>query len=199
MIFITVSTGHFDPLIQACDQLRNDFEFFGQIGSGSYAPKFPSVKTLPPDALQAKMKEADLVVSHGGTGMLSMLYQLRKPAIVVPKQIRYGEANDGQVELARKWGESGMALLCLDLIQLKEKILQARNFPFRFYQFSPVGISLERDRSLLQMRQEPVGNACVVVDDLCFGETIRRVEHLGQICNAHLAPVDLEFSGCGGH
>jgi UDP-N-acetylglucosamine transferase subunit ALG13 len=43
--------------------------------------------------------------------MLSLLYRLRKPTIIVPKQVRYGEANDGQVELAKKWAELGMGIL----------------------------------------------------------------------------------------
>src|SRR5688572_4083628 len=118
MIFVTVSTGHFDPLIAACDALRDRYDFFGQIGSGTHVPKFKHVLTAPPKDIEKYMSEAELVISHGGTGMLSTLYRLKKPTLVIPKQIRYGEANDGQVELAVKWAELGMAVLCMDVKNL---------------------------------------------------------------------------------
>lgn len=146
MIFVTVSTGHFDPLIEQCDRLyQRDpsmFSFFGQIGSGIYTPKFPHKKIMHPDELERLMEAAELVISHGGTGMLSRLYRLKKKTIVIPKQIRYGEANDGQVELAVKWDELGMAILCMEVGDLEAKINRCRDTEFRFPSFSSLGNSL---------------------------------------------------------
>jgi UDP-N-acetylglucosamine transferase subunit ALG13 len=139
MIFVCVSTGHFDPLIQECDRLRGKFDFFGQIGSGTHVPGFRHVRTLPPAELEKHMAEAELVVSHAGTGMLSMLYRLRKRAIVIPKQIRYGEANDSQVELAEKWGQLGMAVLLMDVHGLEEAIRRCRSVEPRFPSFPSLG------------------------------------------------------------
>jgi UDP-N-acetylglucosamine transferase subunit ALG13 len=133
MIFVCVSTGHFDPLIAECDRLRDRFDFFGQIGSGVNVPQFKHIRTAPPADIEKHMAEAELVVAHAGTGMLSMLYRLKKRAVVIPKQIRYGEANDSQVELARKWGELGIATLLMDVAGLEDAIRLAResepNFP----------------------------------------------------------------------
>jgi UDP-N-acetylglucosamine transferase subunit ALG13 len=131
-IFVTVSTGHFDPLIQACNRLSDKFSFFGQVGSGRMVPKFPHVKTMTPQELSAQMEKAELVITHAGTGMLSQLYRLKKPAIVIPKQMRYGEANDGQVELAKKWAELRMAVLCMDVRDLEEKIHEAKVFNYEW-------------------------------------------------------------------
>ncbi len=146
LIFVTVSTGHFDPLIEECDRLyQRDpslFSFFGQIGSGIHTPKFPHKKTMAPDELERLMEEAELVISHGGTGMLSRLYRLKKKTIVIPKQIRYGEANDGQVELAVKWDELGMAILCMDVGELEAKINRCRDTQFYFPSFSSLGTHL---------------------------------------------------------
>ena len=125
MILVVVSTGHFDPLIQECSRLSQKYDFLGQIGSGVCVPPFPHFRTAEPAELEARMKEAELVVSHAGTGMLSMLYRLKKRAVVIPKQIRYGESNDGQVELARKWGELRLAVLCMDIKDLNPPSIPA--------------------------------------------------------------------------
>lgn len=152
MIFVTVSTGHFDPLIEQCDRIyRRDplkFPFYGQIGSGVHIPKFSHQKMMAPDELNSYMERAELVISHGGTGMLSRLYRLKKKAIVIPKQIRYGEANDGQVELAVKWAELGMAVLCMDVNELEQKIEFCRQSALSFPDFPKLGDSLQKDFSL---------------------------------------------------
>lgn len=138
MIFVCVSTGHFDPLIKACDELKTE-EFLGQIGMGYYEPKFPFFRTCPPNELEARMAAAEFVITHGGTGMLSMLFRLRKKAIIIPKQIRYGEANDSQVELAKKWGELKMGLLCMDVTELPLAVRAVRDFTPEFPQFPKLG------------------------------------------------------------
>jgi UDP-N-acetylglucosamine transferase subunit ALG13 len=142
IIFVTVSTGHFDPLIQACEDLSFKFDFFGQVGSGTVVPTFPHVKRMTPTELSENMANAELVISHAGTGMLSQLYRLKKPAIVIPKQIRYGEANDGQVELALKWAELKMAVLCLDVNELEAKIQEAKTFAFQWPTLPSLGAYL---------------------------------------------------------
>lgn len=148
MIFVTVSTGHFDPLIEECDKLfkrdPQQFPFFGQIGSGFYTPQFPHKKIMMPEELDRLMAEADLVISHGGTGMLSRLYRIRQKTLVIPKQIRYGEANEGQVELAKKWADLGMAVLCMDVRDLEEKIKECSGRRFCFPEFPKLGSSLEK-------------------------------------------------------
>jgi UDP-N-acetylglucosamine transferase subunit ALG13 len=139
MIFVTVSTGHFDPLIEECNRLRDSFSFFGQIGSGVFVPEFPHIRTASPLDIERYMKEAEIVVAHGGTGMLSLLYRLKKRTVVIPKQIRYGESNDGQVELAAKWADLKMAVFCDDVKNLASKIEEARTFSFEFPEFSSLG------------------------------------------------------------
>ena len=145
MILILVSTGHFDPLIQACDRLKDRYSFFGQIGMSYTEPGFSFVRTASPVQIQKWIQEAEIVISHGGTGMLSQLYQQRKPTIIVPKQKRYGEANDSQVELAVKWAELGMGILCMDVDKIETAILECRNKLFSFPEFPKIGnyLSLE--------------------------------------------------------
>ncbi|MEZ4750530.1 MAG: glycosyltransferase [Bdellovibrionota bacterium] len=144
MIFIVVSTGHFDPLIAACSRLSADYEFVGQIGSSQVEPPFSHFKTASPSQLESYMARAELVITHAGTGMLSMLYGLKKKCVVVPKQIRYGEANDGQVELAQKWQELGIGVLCMDVENLRTAIEKCRRLDPVFPVFPSLGRSLRK-------------------------------------------------------
>lgn len=159
MIFITVSTGHFDPLIEACARLHPQEDLLGQIGSGLVVPPFAHFRTAEPLELESHMRRAELVIAHAGTGMLSMLYRLRKRAIVIPKQMRYGEMNDGQVELARKWGELGMAVLCMDVNDLEKAIATCRAQTPRFPEFPRLGndLLLELGRPLAVTRTAAAG------------------------------------------
>lgn len=148
MILILVSTGHFDPLIEACDRLSPKYEFFGQIGMSSVTPSFPFVRQASPDQIKNWIQEAELVISHGGTGMLSQLYAVKKPTVICPKQVRYGEANDSQVELAKKWAELGMGILCLDVNKIEDAILKCRNQELNFPKFPRLGDYLQSKEGL---------------------------------------------------
>ena len=53
---------------------------------GTHVPRFPHFRMGSPQEIEKKMREAELVVSHAGTGMLSMLYRLKKKTVVIPKQ-----------------------------------------------------------------------------------------------------------------
>ena len=139
MIFVVASTGKFDALIEACERLRDRYAFVGQIGTGPFTPSFPHYRTAPLERIEADARRAEIVVSHGGCGMLSLLYRLRKPCVVVPRQPRYGAPNDEQVPLARKWAELGMAVLCMDLVELEGAIAACRSRAPSFPEFPALG------------------------------------------------------------
>jgi len=139
MIFVVVSTGHFDPLIEECNRLSGKYDFLGQVGSSTVKPNFPHFLTAPHEKIEACMKEAELVVSHGGAGMTAMINRLKKPSVIIPKQMRYGEMNDLQVELGQKWAELGMTILCLDVRKLDEAIEQCRKAKLNFPEFPSLG------------------------------------------------------------
>ena len=144
MILVVVSTGHFDPLISECGKLHSKYEFYGQIGSSTVIPPFPYVRTATPDEIQRKMEEAEIVVSHGGAGMTAMLCRLQKKCIIIPKQKRYGEMNNLQVELAQKWGELGMGEYILDVEHLDATIQKVRRTHYRFPTFPKIGLEVKR-------------------------------------------------------
>lgn len=151
MILVTVSTGHFDALIRECSRLYPKYDFFGQIGSSLVKPPFPHAKVLPPGEIEDLMKRAELVISHGGAGMTAMIHRLKKPSVIVPKQLRYGEPNDLQVELARKWGDVGMGVLCMDVENLDQAIQECRARAFHFPEYKKLGVHL---REVLHLQEE---------------------------------------------
>ncbi len=153
MIFVVVSTGHFDPLIEACNRLSHKYEFLGQVGSSTVKPEFPFFLTASHEKIEECMRQADLIVSHGGAGMTAMINKLKKPSVIVPKQQRYGEANDLQVELAQKWAELGMGVLCLDVDDLEYAIGKAKNTKFNFPEFASLGKHIISEMGLVAPAQ----------------------------------------------
>lgn len=141
-IFVGVSTGHFDPLIKKCEELSSQYRFFGQIGSGHVTPSFPFVRVLPLKTLKETMMRAEVIVTHAGTGMLSLCYEMQKRTVVVPKQRRYGEANDGQVELGKRWCEIGLGIFCPDVNELAAAIEKARHHEMGRAEFPALGIRI---------------------------------------------------------
>jgi UDP-N-acetylglucosamine transferase subunit ALG13 len=53
--------------------------------------------------------------------------------------MRYGEANDLQVELAEKWAKLGMTVLCKDVNDLESCLIKAKTFEYRFPVFPQLG------------------------------------------------------------
>lgn len=143
MIFVTVSTGHYNLLIETCNRLSKFYEFYGQVGSTTVTPVFPYYRMAPPEKLISDMMAAEIVVTHGGTGVLTDLYRMRKPCIVVPKQLRFGE-NDLQVDLACRWARLGMGILCMDPRDLRLAIEEFKKSTFRFPQFPALGTFLRQ-------------------------------------------------------
>ena len=155
MILVVVSTGHFDPLIESCARLCNKFDFLAQIGSGTFIPPFPHFRIAEPPLIESLMSDAELVVSHGGAGMTAMLNRLKKKNVIVPKQRRYGEANNLQVELAEKWAELGMTELCMDVGDLEKAIESCRKKTYHFPQFPKLGEHLRRILGYPESLPEP--------------------------------------------
>ena len=142
MILVSVSTGHFDALIETCNRLADRYEFFGQIGRCTTIPVFPYFRMAPPETLEEHIRKAELVVCHGGTGLLSSVYREKKRCVIVPRQRRYGALSDEQVPLARRWAELGMGTLCLDLDELEHAIPRCRAAEPTFRDYPPLGAAV---------------------------------------------------------
>ncbi|MCV3296564.1 MAG: glycosyltransferase [Oenococcus sp.] len=106
MIFVTVGTHEqpFDRLIKIIDHLVENHviseRVIMQIGYGKYLPKYCTYERFfSYQQIIKNIKEAKIVITHGGPSSFILPLQIGKIPIVVPREKRYGEhVNDHQVE-----------------------------------------------------------------------------------------------------
>lgn len=111
MIFVTV--GHqipFDRLIRAVDAWAGETgrtDVFAQIGTTAYRPQYIEYKDkIDPIEFRQLMAEADLIVSHAGTGTILTALEVGTSILVMPRLGRLMETrNDHQVATAKRFQE----------------------------------------------------------------------------------------------
>lgn len=133
MIFVTVGTHEqqFNRLVEEVDKLKEDGtikeEVFIQTGFSTYEPKYCQwSKLISYKEMNNKIKEARIVITHGGPASFIAPLQIGKIPIVVPRQEKYGEhVNDHQFEFAKNVEERNKNIIPVyDIKDLKEKILE---------------------------------------------------------------------------
>lgn len=119
MIFVTVGTHEqpFNRVVEEIDQLvkRNIIkeEVFIQTGYSTYEPQYCEwEKLIPYEEMQEKIKEARIVITHGGPSSFLNVLQYNKKPIVIPRREKYNEhVNDHQIEFLDKVIEKGYNIL----------------------------------------------------------------------------------------
>lgn len=142
MIFVTVGTHEqpFDRLLKEMDYLVETGviteEVFIQSGYTDYEPKHCKwSKLLPYSDMEKYVKEARLVITHGGPSSFIMPLQVGKTPIVVPRQEKYGEhVNDHQLNFALEVEKRQKNILVVrDISDLSDMIV---NYETRVAQMS---------------------------------------------------------------
>lgn len=104
-----------------------------QVGEGGFQPRLDDVEvheTLPFDRVLELLKEADIVVCHGGTGSLITALREGCRTIVLPRTFARGEHyDDHQVEIARAFAQRGLVSVVEDGPEFEEKLAEARMRP----------------------------------------------------------------------
>lgn len=109
MIFVTVGTHEqsFNRLIEEVDCLKKENtiteDVFVQIGFSSYEPKYCRWKRIISyDEMNYFMKEASIIICHGGPATFMGAIANGKKPIVVPRQEEFREhVNNHQLEFAQ--------------------------------------------------------------------------------------------------
>lgn len=134
MIFITVGSRsfQFNRLLVAVDIAVNNGEIkdsiFAQIGSSEYEPiSYGYVDFLNHDEFNAKINECDIVITHGGTGVIVNSVKMGKKVIAVPRLAQYHEVvDDHQLQFVREFEKIGMITACYDVNRIAQCIDDAK-------------------------------------------------------------------------
>lgn len=127
MIFVTVGTHEqqFNRLIEAVDNLKKNEiikeEVIVQTGFSTYTPVLCQSKSLfSYEEMIQNIKEARIIITHGGPSTFIMPLQIGKIPIVVPRQKRYGEhVNNHQVQFVEEVEKrQGNIIVVKDIEQL---------------------------------------------------------------------------------
>jgi UDP-N-acetylglucosamine transferase subunit ALG13 len=101
VIFVTVGTHEqpFNRLVEGIDRLKEQGtikqDVFIQSGYSSYKPRFCQFREfIRFDEMIKRIVEADIVVTHGGTGSIMIVLYHQKIPIVMPRQKKYNEHID---------------------------------------------------------------------------------------------------------
>lgn len=135
MIFICVGSRkyQFDRLLKKIDELVNEKKLsekiFAQIGKSNYIPKhYQYVCYMSPTDFHQKLSDADLIISHGGTGALVNALKLGKKVIAVPRLAKYEEhIDDHQVQICNMLEKMQYLKVVYDMSELHDAIKQVKN------------------------------------------------------------------------
>lgn len=132
MIFVTVGTHEqqFNRLLKEMDRLVErgviKEEVFIQTGFSTYEPKFCKwSKLIPYKEMEKRVKEARIVITHGGPASFIAPLQIGKTPIVVPRQLDFNEhVNNHQLDFAKQVSERmGTIIPVYDIKDLENIVL----------------------------------------------------------------------------
>lgn len=126
MIFVTLGSQkfQFNRLLIEIDNLIEKGiirdEVFAQIGSSDYKPKkFQFKDFLTQDEFSVYMKNANLVITHAGTGAIITALKNDKFVIAIPRLLKFGEhVDDHQIQLIKEFKELNFIEPVYEIVQL---------------------------------------------------------------------------------
>jgi beta-1,4-N-acetylglucosaminyltransferase len=124
MIFVTIGSTDFDPLVAKMDELapRLGEDVLMQIGLGKHVPKNGQFFRFA-QSLDDCYARADVVVAHGGLGTIVEVLERGKKLVCVVNPATYDRH---QEHLLGLFSTQNTLIWCKDLEQLEEAIQQAK-------------------------------------------------------------------------
>ena len=126
MIFLCTGTQKFpfDRLLKETDRLVNEGVIrdtvIAQTGTSAYQPSHLQAQPFfSHDEMQKYTEEADLIITHGGSGSIMNALKLGRKVIAVPRLARFGEhVDDHQTQLVRALADAGYLCACMNIEEL---------------------------------------------------------------------------------
>jgi UDP-N-acetylglucosamine transferase subunit ALG13 len=131
MIFVAVGTTDFDGLIREMDRLAPELPepVVMQIGGGEYLPRNGEYFRFAP-SLDPYYEQADMVVSHGGLGIVTEALLRGKKVIAIENPSTHG---GHQTDILSELSRAGCLIWCRQLDQLSDALDESRNKEFAVY------------------------------------------------------------------
>ena len=141
MIFVTLGSQkfQFDRLLLKLDELLENGiikdEMVAQIGASTYKPKhFSYVNFMDRQEFADTMDKCDVVITHGGTGVIIGAVKKGKKVIAVPRLAKFGEhVDDHQLQLLHQFDDLGIICACYDTEDLEKCVKEIGEMSFRPY------------------------------------------------------------------
>ena len=104
-------------------------EVIVQAGNTKYESKNMQIfDFIPMEQFDNFIKQADLVITHGGVGSILSAIRNNKKIIAVPRLSKYKEhENDHQLQIIDEFTKKGYILPCKDLNKLDEVLKQIKD------------------------------------------------------------------------
>lgn len=144
MILVILGTQDkpFNRLLEAVEkQIENGIikdKVIVQSGFTKYDSKTMEIFDLiPMKKFNQLVKEANLIITHGGVGSILGALRANKKVIAVPRDKQYKEhTNNHQKQIVNKFEELGYILVCEDLSKLDKVLKEVNKFKQKPYQGS---------------------------------------------------------------
>lgn len=148
MIFITLGSQkfQFNRLLRQVDNLVKEGiiteEVFAQIGYSDYIPQRYKFKNfLDKNEFDNLISKSDIIITHGGTGVIIGAVKKDKRVIAIPRLSKYKEhVDDHQVQLTQQFDEMGIIKGCFNIQDLRKIYRDIYNYNFRPYKSSTFNI-----------------------------------------------------------
>lgn len=135
MIFITTGSRsfQFDRLLKAVDEAiskgKITDDVFAQVGASNYKiQNFKSVEYLDHVEFNKNMRECDIVLTHGGTGVIVNAVKMGKRVVAIPRLAKYQEAvDDHQIQLVQAFEKMNMVTACYNCNDIGHAIKLAKD------------------------------------------------------------------------
>ena len=141
MIFVTLGSQkfQFDRLLLKIDELINKGiiteEVVAQIGASTYKPNhFSYTNFMDRQEFADTMDKCDIVITHGGTGVIIGAVKKGKKVIAVPRLAKFGEhVDDHQLQLLHQFDDLGIICACYDTEDLEKYVKGIGTMIFKPY------------------------------------------------------------------
>lgn len=141
MIFITVGSQkfQFNRLLKKVDELIDqkiiNEPVFAQIGVSDYVPKnYEYIDFMTQEEFNKKIDDSDVIITHGGTGVIINALKKEKKVIAIPRLAKYDEhVDDHQIQLINEFKQLNLIEPVYEINELENALKNIKNKKYDKY------------------------------------------------------------------